>query len=279
MLRFAPDSTLARLLNQSIDRLTLINRLRRVGFRFELISRHLVIADNGKVRIRCRVGTSNDLGHLWEIFCLGVYGYDFEGEVVADIGASNGDSSIYFASRGARRVIALEPTDESFLLAEANVSGNGLHDRVVLMKAALGARRGREMFRTSARFPNMNALESSDFSMGLDSDHSAREVRVMDLDQLFDEQNLSRIDLLKLDCEGAEYEILRGLSPSNAKRIKRIVAEYHNGAQDLPKLLFRAGYCVRWSTHAPETTEARSAADRRGLIAAEQISNLHVPKE
>ena len=35
------------------------------------------------------------------------------------------------------------------------------------------------------------------------------------------------IDLLKLDCEGAEFEIFETISPETAARVKRIVGEFH----------------------------------------------------
>ena len=39
---------------------------------------------------------------------------------------------------------------------------------------------------------------------------------------------LKRIDFLKLDCEGGEYEILFGCSEETLKKIKKISIEYHN---------------------------------------------------
>lgn len=38
----------------------------------------------------------------------------------------------------------------------------------------------------------------------------------------------SVIDLLKLDCEGAEYAILMGASTESLARVQRIVMEYHD---------------------------------------------------
>ena len=40
--------------------------------------------------------------------------------------------------------------------------------------------------------------------------------------------HLERIDLLKMDCEGAEYEILYSTPPSHLERIAAIRMEYHN---------------------------------------------------
>ncbi len=44
---------------------------------------------------------------------------------------------------------------------------------------------------------------------------------------LFDEHRIARCDLLKLDCEGAEYDALYGLPAEHRQRIRRCVVEYH----------------------------------------------------
>jgi hypothetical protein len=46
-----------------------------------------------------------------------------------------------------------------------------------------------------------------------------------------DTNRVARCDLLKLDCEGAEHEILRSASADTLRRIRRVAAEYHEGPQ------------------------------------------------
>ena len=55
-----------------------------------------------------------------------------------------------------------------------------------------------------------------------------RPVRALTLEQLMAEQGLERIDVLKLDCEGSEFSILRGTTA--LERIGLIVGEYHGEA-------------------------------------------------
>ena len=50
---------------------------------------------------------------------------------------------------------------------------------------------------------------------------------VVSLSQLFTKIKTSRIDILKLDCEGAEYQILFK-DRNRLRKIKKIVMEYHN---------------------------------------------------
>jgi hypothetical protein len=45
----------------------------------------------------------------------------------------------------------------------------------------------------------------------------------------FVKNKIQKCDLLKIDCEGLEYEILESLESELYAKIQRIVLEYHNG--------------------------------------------------
>lgn len=47
------------------------------------------------------------------------------------------------------------------------------------------------------------------------------------LGTLMDEHDLRRVNFLKVDCEGAEYDIFRTLAPSHWNRIDRVAMEFH----------------------------------------------------
>lgn len=57
---------------------------------------------------------------------------------------------------------------------------------------------------------------------------SAYNVHSWTLSRLFASFKLKSCDLLKIDCEGAEYEILFSTPPKLFNKIKRIVLEYHD---------------------------------------------------
>ena len=52
-------------------------------------------------------------------------------------------------------------------------------------------------------------------------------VPCVSFDSVMDGFDVSKVDFLKIDCEGAEYEIFRGLSKHNWKRINKIALEFH----------------------------------------------------
>jgi hypothetical protein len=61
---------------------------------------------------------------------------------------------------------------------------------------------------------------------------SLEPVRILTLDELFEKFDIKSCGLLKLDCEGAEYEILLNASDTTLHRIRNIAAEYHLGLND-----------------------------------------------
>ena len=75
-------------------------------------------------------------------------------------------------------------------------------------------------------------------------------VPVKRLDDFINEEGISRIDLLKLDCEGAEYEILYSLPEDYYTRIHKIALETHiledQKTEDLVIFLEKKGYEVRY---------------------------------
>lgn len=55
------------------------------------------------------------------------------------------------------------------------------------------------------------------------------------------EQKVDRIDLLKIDCEGAEWDVLMGIAPTDWPKVQQVVVEVHdtNGRADQVKALLK----------------------------------------
>lgn len=66
------------------------------------------------------------------------------------------------------------------------------------------------------------------------------------LSTVIEENSLDRIDLLKIDCEGAEWSVLQGIKSIDWNKIKSVVIEVHNIDDRLKKiqeLLKEKGFC------------------------------------
>jgi FkbM family methyltransferase len=169
-------------------------------------------------------------------------------DVVVDVGANIGVFSVFSASQSRARIVAIEPhpTNVEFLLK--NVKANG-HSGVEVVGAALTDRRGPVRLRVE-RKGVMHRLAEEDERSGLEA---GLEVAGETLDELVVSRGVDRIDLLKMDCEGAEGRILRSVAPDVLQRIGRIAMEFHDDAsplrhEELQRLLEERGFTtrVRW---------------------------------
>ena len=65
----------------------------------------------------------------------------------------------------------------------------------------------------------------------------AIEVPCLGLFDVFEEHKIDRCDLLKLDCEGAEYEVLYNAPEEVLNKIDQMAIEVHQGKQENENLL------------------------------------------
>ena len=158
-----------------------------------------------------------------------------KGETVLDIGAMIGDSAIYFALNGAKRVVALEPYPYSFTLAKENIALNKMNDKITLVNAACGA--DNKTVIIDPKFKNSNKDGIRKFSKG-------RKIEVIRLDQIIRRYHLNNA-IMKMDCEGAEYGIILESSNETLRKFKTMVIEYHFGFRNIEKKLKDAGFKVR----------------------------------
>jgi FkbM family methyltransferase len=60
-----------------------------------------------------------------------IYIYNVKNKIVVNVGAYTGDSAIYFALRGAKKVIAIEPRSNAFNEMLENIRLNNLEDGII----------------------------------------------------------------------------------------------------------------------------------------------------
>ena len=168
------------------------------------------------------------------------------GWTVLDIGAGLGD----FAVRVARdcpqsTVYAFEPLPESFALLEANIRLNGVSNVRALPEAIAGHVGTLELY-------TVTGLSGQHRTAGDGAAAVTAPIRVpaMTLAAAFEKLGIARCDFLKIDCEGAEYEILLGADETTLSRIGHVAMEYHDAVtvhshEELVRFLERQGFEVR----------------------------------
>lgn len=147
-----------------------------------------------------------------------------DGWTVVDIGAALGDFAIGVAkARPASRVYAFEPFPVSYSLLRQNLALNGI-ETVIPSPFAIGGRDSQvrlAMVTTEAIQHTMVAHDATG--------HASVPVPVITLDRAFAEMSLQTCDFLKVDCEGAEYDVFFNASAATLRRIRHICLEYHDG--------------------------------------------------
>ncbi len=145
-----------------------------------------------------------------------------DGWVVVDVGANAGVFAVQQAQRGAR-VFAFEPNPDCYRRLSKTLAANGLNDRVRLFDVALGTQPGHATLSVLRGWTsNGTMVPTGDATAG-----SAVDIAVDSLDRIALRLGIARIDLLKVDTEGAEVEVLRGAGQTLAL-VERIVLEYHS---------------------------------------------------
>jgi FkbM family methyltransferase len=193
----------------------------------------------------CTPGSHRMFAEVWFYRNYDVQGVPLRpGDLVLDIGANQGFFSCYAAQKGAR-VIAFEPDEKSFATLERNLARNNLSSRVTTRREAIGAERGVADFFVSPMLGGGMNTTSAVFASKFDHVRSAK-VQCVTLSDVLSENHGERIRLCKLDCEGAETEILRSLDPDEAALIDAFALEYHSAAYPVHELI---ECMLAWETH------------------------------
>ncbi len=162
---------------------------------------------------------------------------------IVDIGANMGTFAVHAAQCSPdARVYCYEPERHTFGFLKENIGLNGLEDRVSIMQCAVGSYDG---------LRDLTVGDSLTNSFYLVSDGASRQtVNCTTLRDILARHELKAVDLLKINCEGAEYEILESCSETDLGRIRNIRLEYHNmstperNGRTLSRFLEARGYRI-----------------------------------
>lgn len=144
---------------------------------------------------------------------------------IIDAGGSFGDSAIILSAFTDEKVHVFEPTSKMFNLAKKTIEYNGLDDKIVLNKLALGDKHESQIIQVADDFSSFNI--SSD-------EESTIETEVVNIETLDDyvARNEICVGVLKVDVEGYEEKLLDGaIRTITRDKPALILSIYHSSEQ------------------------------------------------
>jgi FkbM family methyltransferase len=148
------------------------------------------------------------------------------GHSVIDVGANLGTFSIMCAALGAPQVIACEPVSHTFEYLNSHVQRAGFGNVIHTVKAAIT--------HDDSQVVSMGVGTDSGKSSLYDAGGTREWVPTHSLQHVVSQCVHDRITL-KLDCEGAEYDILLDSEPHVFDRIQHIMLETHGDLHPVHK--------------------------------------------
>lgn len=146
-------------------------------------------------------------------------------DTVVDIGAHKGYFSVY-ASRHTKngQVFSFEPNPVNYKLLQKNIRKN-MCTNVQTFALGIAGSSGTKTFFISDENDGGNSILRDWFVRR--SKLRTFRTKTMTIENIFRKCNIRQIHFLKVDCEGSEYEIFRGIAQSTLKKIDKISMEYH----------------------------------------------------
>jgi len=236
---------------------------------YEIDNQKIIETHNG-----VKFYVKNFVGGIIETFVMGIHemndNENWNDKIVVDVGASVGDTPLYYASKGAK-VYAFEIDEYSYNQMLENIELNPQYSKnIIPIHGGIGSDNELTYFSVIDKEIDPSAtMFSSHFKDGTKSKKLTSQGYT--LKTAYNKFGITHVDLLKMDCKGCEF----ALSEDDLKNVKTIKIEYNkyddsHKIQNLLKLLKNSGFQYRLFKHLP--LEIKSFNDS-GNIYAYKINN------
>ncbi|MDE1770868.1 MAG: FkbM family methyltransferase, partial [Thaumarchaeota archaeon] len=184
-------------------------------------SQHVILKTRSGLKIRLRVNSTDLMAftHVWLLREYEKPGFEIHSnDTIIDIGSHIGLFTL-FASQFCRdgRIFCFEPVKENYDMLLFNLQLNNIIN-VKPFNSAVSEKKGEVKI-------HLNDDESG-HSMFI-SGTKFIQIQSTSLKDIIDSNNLEKCDCVKMDCEGAEYDIIDSLPEDYFNKIKKMCIEYH----------------------------------------------------
>lgn len=163
--------------------------------------------------------------------------------LIVDIGAHIGCFSVYASILNPKtKILAFEPDENNYKLLKENLQLNNAKN-VQSKNLAVTSKE-------EVRIINVSEDSHNHSFYNTENKISERKIQTTTLQKIL--KNDARVDVVKIDCEGSEFEILRNLSEEDFEKIKTIYIEFHEFDEsmrrsELKTILEKNGFQTRIS--------------------------------
>jgi FkbM family methyltransferase len=201
--------------------------------------------------VKIYVESAEEFFIINEVFIENDYNFkSLSSAVVIDIGANIGISSLFFSQlSNVEKIYAFEPVEDTFAQAQYNFTLNSNLSKVhSLQNFGLGKNDRDEVFMFNKFIKGNTGVRGKLSSSYANSTHVVeKNVKIRDASKVFSEildENARKQIIVKMDCEGAEYEIFESLQKSQLiSQIDVFMIEWHDhGAEAIESKLIDAGF-------------------------------------
>jgi FkbM family methyltransferase len=172
-----------------------------------------------------------DYSTFWEIFIHREYDKEplcvvEEGDVVLDIGANKGFFTLNALQKRASKVYSVEPVNHSYEQIKKLLND---FPNVEAINKAIGETNGTISMFVDSDDSATNCVTTYGEMFGRESNKV--DVESVNINTLI-EQIDSKINYMKVDCEGSEFELFKTITEQNLKNIDKLVIETHGDEID-----------------------------------------------
>ncbi|OFW80379.1 MAG: hypothetical protein A3D15_05905 [Alphaproteobacteria bacterium RIFCSPHIGHO2_02_FULL_40_34] len=128
------------------------------------------------------------------------------------------------------KIFAFEPVFENWRSFKRNIKINNVEGRIKLYNLAISGAKGFVKLTTCMHNTGASSMIDGLNVLYNPNPIKTETVKSITLDQVFCEKKINHCKLLKIDCEGAEFEILYNCK--NLDKIEYIVGETHSFDQE-----------------------------------------------
>lgn len=143
-------------------------------------------------------------------------------KIILDVGAHIGTFSLFLSQRNkSLKIFAFEPSEKTFDVLKMNILENNLANVIIPLKIAL--------YDKDSEVKLYHDEESGNWghSIVCPLSNTYEDVKTLSMDTFFDGYGIKKCDLIKFNCEGAEFKIISSMSDKVLNSIKTWIILYH----------------------------------------------------